>query len=169
LGLDITWYTDCTLVPDAERTPDGELVDWESLASVWVNPDFPGRADDLVDGGAYSYADSGDFRAGSYSGFNDWREALARRAGYPVGICDGHRHVHSAGAWAASQGPFWELINFSDAEGTIGTVVSAKLARDFVEQRDVTLGDAEAWFSDLYALWAIAFEKAANRGFVRFH
>ena len=40
---------------------------------------------------------------------------------------------HDVGAWMADDGPFWELINFSDCEGFLGPAVCKKLIMDFDE------------------------------------
>src|SRR5256885_17238334 len=51
---------------------------------VGAQPDeFEAQADGLVPG-LYETADEMDFRAGSYSGYNEWREQLAEFAGYPA-------------------------------------------------------------------------------------
>lgn len=72
------------------------------------------------------------------------------------------------------EAPFFELINFSDCEGTIGPVAAAELARDFQEQREKVRPQLEAlgadgWFASQYDRWAVAFDMAAGRGLVEFH
>ena len=130
------------------------------------------------------------FRAGSYSGYNDWREWLAQLAGYkPVIVPAGEkigmlnhadrRHSYSAGAWAVDSGPFHELINFSDCEGTIGPEIAAKLAQDFkdfqafVDNPEPGKPYYEAmcmsWYAEAYGLWRVAFEMAKDGGAVCFH
>jgi len=53
---------------------------------------FPGRTAEIKPG-IYSFERSAEFRAGSYSGYNDWRDHLARMARYErqkkVGRADG--------------------------------------------------------------------------------
>lgn len=75
---------------------------------------------------------------------------------------------HAAGAWSAEAGPFWELINFSDCEGIIGPVVSAKLARDFQEYQEKANSQLTDYDLERYNSWRQAFELAAENGVVRF-
>jgi hypothetical protein len=106
------------------------------------------------------------FRAGSYGGYNTWRERLCRFA----------LDVEPNDVWtdpkAFAGQAFVELINFSDAERSIGPVTSAKLAADFaahykrVAARAITLGDEEVDFIDRYEHWRRAFELASADGFV---
>jgi hypothetical protein len=113
------------------------------------------------------YAVTGDviaFRAGSYSGYNKWREALALRAlGLPAFTVwnDPSRFVEL---------PFFELINFSDGQGTIGPDAASDLATDFSAQRariaaqPLADPEEEAWFMHVYDQFQEAFELAASGG-----
>lgn len=166
MGLDITAYRQLKLAPDAQVDEDGNPKEWDKFLSInaavleWTVDNFPGRADDLSPG-VYSFAESHDFRAGSYGGYGVWRNWLAERAGHKSA-----RHV-----WEnVSEGPFVELIHFADNEGYIGPAVSAKLAKDFAEHEEKILaaGD-EPWNADLYRAWRRAFEMAADGGCVDFH
>lgn len=163
MGLDISYYRTATLAPGGD--PD---EDWERFRRVYVNPAFPGSADELEDRAVYEVTDGEGFAAGSYGGYNDWREQLAKLAGYRPVEAEEPRHQHSAGAWAATGGPFWELINFSDCEGAIGPAVSAKLAKDFADHQPKA-DEVGGHFAEKYAEWRKAFETAANGGFVEFH
>ncbi len=169
MGLDITAYSGITKL-NAHMNDDGEAVDnqtgktldWSAYCSPYVNPDFPEHAKSLEVSGVYGFEESFGFRAGSYGGYNQWRDALARMAGYAGG---------AQGAWDSDSGPFWELINFSDCEGSIDAPVCAKLAADFASFQ--TKADAYAasntYFLELYASWRQAFEMAAKGGMVDFH
>ena len=70
------------------------------------------------------------FRAGSYSGYNQFRELL----------CESILYVKPEKVWENCESyigkPFYELINFSDCEGTMGPIVSKKLHEDFIKHRD---------------------------------
>lgn len=175
MGLDITAYRQIKLAPDAEIDSAGDVVDYDNFMHVYVNPDYPERAADLVDRGIYtSGTDSVGFRAGSYGGYNAWREELAQLAGYPAAPYTYYSTTqmrHDAGAWAATAGPFWELINFSDCDGAIGPAASAKLARDFAEwdDRAKAKDGPESTFYARYTQWRSAFEMAADSGLVSFH
>lgn len=178
MGLDITAYRQLKKI-DCVFDEDGEPIDpttreplEECYLRAWVNPDFPGRADDIEDKGVYLSEDSFGFRAGSYGGYNHWRRTLAELAGYPAAPFTrfGTTEMrHDAGAWAADSGPFWELINFSDCEGVIGATASAKLAADFAAHQDKADAHADERFRAKYAEFRQAFEMAADGGAVEFH
>jgi hypothetical protein len=112
------------------------------------------------------------FRAGSYSGYNWWREQLCQLAlDVPPDDVWGDPE-HYAGK------PFVELINFSDCEGCIGPITAAKLAVDFREYgprvrtgaaKQITDDEERSYFLDTYNDWQQAFEIASRDGFVIFH
>src|SRR2546429_5108682 len=165
MGLDITAASKLELIPNAPADLDA--------FHVGVNDEeFTDRADGLASG-LYRTGVELSFRAGSYSGYNVWREQLAELAGYPKRLhFSDHKppeELHAAGAWEATHGPFWELINFSDCEGVIGAKTSAKLAQDFAEHQVKADAHADEWFRDLYAIWRRAFELASDGGAVDFH
>jgi hypothetical protein len=167
MGLGITWYRGCSPAPDAD--PD----DWENVARASVVPEFASCADGIEHGGLFTFEKSGGFRAGSYSGYNDWREELAKLAGYPALEDAGgeHRKPHSSAAWVgavAEDAPFLPLVDFSDCEGTIGPQTSARLAKDFAAHQ--TKADRiGGYFAEKYTQWRNAFEQAQHGGFVDFH
>lgn len=74
-------------------------------------------------------------------------------------------HVYNS----PKEGPFWELISFSDCDGIIGPLVSAKLAQDFGDFQPAADDHPDQHFRDMYARWRTAFETAADTGFVDFH
>lgn len=180
MGLDITAYSNlkplsCPQDEDGEPLgPDGDPLPYNSYTQPYVNPDFPGRCTEFEDRKTYEVGVTHGFRAGSYTGYSLWRDELARLAGYPVAEREQYGEKvpsHSRGAWNSTAGPFFELINFSDCEGTIGTAVSQKLARDFAEFRDRALNfDSRAsYFWERYQEWQRAFELASDGGCVCFH
>lgn len=162
MGLDITAYSGLQL----EAEFNGEDYEDTYKTRIYKNPDFPGRAEDMpVNDGIYTYAKIMQFPAGSYSGYNEWRDNLARLAGYESARSCWEKHT---------SGLLFELINFSDCEGVIGPSVSAKLAHDFAELQgkvDQIGGDAPdlIWFKQVYAKFRRAFEMAAENGAVQFH
>lgn len=163
MGLDVTAYRKVRLVANDPSNED--------LFRALVNPQFPGRADDLQDGGAYEYEDTMRGWSASCSTYGEWRNELAKLAGYPERLHVGHRGprlLHSAGAWESSGGPFWELINFADNEGCIGADVSAKLATEFAEFQAKAEAHRDPWFRSMYDLWRAVFEFAADGGAVEF-
>lgn len=106
------------------------------------------------------------FRAGSYTGYGEWRRLLAYAAWdlppeevwtYP----DRYRDH-----------PFFELINFADDQGTIGPDAAADLAWDFDAHSNMVrprLAQEDERATKRYDDWQRAFELAANHGLVRFH
>lgn len=171
MGLDVTAYSKLVEAPDAERDEDGGLVDWQGMASFYDNQDFPGRFEGLKEGMAYKTDGECSGLSSGYGTYNGWREELAKLAGYPVQMREQYgREVESycAACWGGAEGPFSEQINFSDCEGSIGPVVSAKLANDYAEFAD----KAEAvggYFWEKYQEWQEAFQLAADNGAVNFH
>jgi hypothetical protein len=172
MGLDISAYSKLVEAPDAERDEDGEIVDYDNIREFYDNPDFPGRIEGIKPKTAYRIGDDGTgFRAGSYGGYNNWRNELAQMAGYELTEYQSHHgksEGYDAGAWAAGSGPFFEHIQFSDCDGTIGPVVSAKLAKDYADHA-AKAEQVGGRFWDLYQEWQQAFTLAADNGAVVFH
>lgn len=177
MGIDIGAYkyielADCVFDEDGEPIcPEtGEQLD---VYKPFVNPDFPGRSDNIQSRKAYKYEEYNHFFRLSYSGYNAWRNQLAQIAGYPLTeyksefgtVTEGY----DAGAWEAEGGPFWELISFSDCEGVIGPITSAKLAKDFADFQGAADAHEDQRFRDGYNQMRAAFEFAANTGAVDFH
>lgn len=166
MGLDITAYQNVNLVEvlltyeDYEEKYDNE---WEKYDYVHSCQDFPDRLPPLEVGGVYTFEKKFWFRAGSYSGYNSWREELAAMA----------LSVTPREIWnnpdRFSGMPFVELINFSDCEGHLGSEVCKKLLKDF----DTFVAKAEQievdYFFELYQNWHKAFRMAANNGYIDFH
>jgi len=171
MGLDITAYSGLTKIENPARDQYGDLRG--SVVTFFANASFPGREEGVDANAVYSYSNSFEFRAGSYSGYNAWREWLAQIAGYPAIKCNrwnGRTEMrHDAAASAAGAGPFYELLHFSDCEGVIGHVVSAKLAKDFAEFQAKADAAEQGYLKESYAKWRKAFEIAANNGAVKFH
>ncbi len=164
MGLDITAARCIERIGDSYEDGDGVYIGSQPA-------EFIPRADGLSPG-MYRARESFSFRAGSYGGYNKWRNELAKLAGYPQRpLVDrrGVRELHAQGAWETDSGPFWELINFSDCEGSIGPKTSAKLAKDFAEHQTKAEAHPDEWFRELYAEWRKAFEMAADGGVVTFH
>lgn len=185
MGLDITAYQHAELnkeltlrynqINNMDTQEGGELIDsfMDELCdnyslhirSSYPEHSLPFKDDDCV-------KTSGEcikFRAGSYSGYNSWRNQLCQMA---HGISDEE-------LWNTPekyQGkPFYELIDFSDCEGYIGHIFCKKLAKDFEEHYE----KAKEFFnnpSDLtgynigkYEQFMKAFQIASENGIVNFH
>ena len=199
MGLDISYYGNVKRIPD-EKVPEGveafnqAYEDWENSRDgntylYYIHPDRsyfgehmkglePGWYEVPREGGGY-------LRAGSYSGYNSWRNDLALAAGYEGGAEEVWGTM-SDQLYKPDSPPFLELINFSDSEGVIGPDVSKKLYNDFVNYENTIKQEVDKWFLKIhpekaygvddtkwflskYEEWKKAFETASNGGFVSFH
>lgn len=137
-----------------------------------IEPNLPEWRNHLAgrEPGLYDYSPASeqhDFRAGSYSYYNEWRELLCR---FALG-------VEPKTVWdnlaRFAGGPFVELIHFTDCDGCIGPRVAAKLLADFrthaarAEQFATLLPD-DIDFLGNYRDFTRAFELAAQDGALRF-
>lgn len=135
---------------------------------LFLNNEFPNRADEFEDKAIYRYQNSIDISCGGYGRYNKWRNDLAKLAGYPREQYKHHGEVlesYCIACWSGKPGPFAELINFSDCEGVIGTAVSKKLAADFASFQDQA---GNEYFGEMYAKWRSLFEYASDSGCVVF-
>lgn len=170
-GLDVTAYEKLTLVPSPQFDRDGEPVGEHQvrLAPGGFVERFAGLTAEAV----YRYQSAFEFRAGSYSGYNNWRNELAKLAGYaqtPYKSFDGKIELrYDATVWKSGKGPFWELIDFSDAEGVIGPVVCERVHQDFLRYRAAAAKHADEYFRSSYEEWTKAFAMCANGGAIEFH
>lgn len=178
MGLDITAYSklekvDCVFNADGEPIhPESRLPLRDDYFQAHVNSDFPDRAGSIEDSAIYRYKRAIPLHAGSYMGYNQWREQLAELAGYPLVEYErwGQKWPsHAASTYDRTEGPFWELIHFSDCEGIIGPEASAKIARDFADHQAKADTHEDEWFRSKYNEWRAAFELAAQNGAVHFH
>jgi hypothetical protein len=147
MGLDITAYSRMERVDCDSR--DCEL---DGHVNPYINPDFPEQANGVS--GCYRKTPASKehgFRAGSYGGYNWWRDELAQMV--------------------SGLSAFSEMIMFSDCEGTIGPNTSRKLAADFgiFQELADARKDDDTMFTAKYQEWRKAFEIAQDGGFVRFH
>lgn len=110
------------------------------------------------------------FRAGSYSGYNRWRQDLAAQF-------NPYRPGEGGDAYGPPnlEGPFYELIWFADNEGTIAEPAAINLLADFrqyeAEYRAAHVSgtyDGD-WFIEKYLDWTHACELAADGGLIDFH
>jgi hypothetical protein len=86
-----------------------------------------------MEGGKYTETNSTTehhFRAGSYSGYNRFRKLLCEAL---VGVED---EILWANPDLYKDHPGFEMINFSDCEGILGTLVCQKLYSQLLENRD---------------------------------
>lgn len=157
MGLDITAYSKVEWAQEYDC--DDEEPYERDLVLAYTNPDFPGREGTIRTGWYECKGESLGFRAGSYSGYNRWREWLSDQA---LGVEP--EHVWKRADEYAGR-PFFALIHFSDCEGVLGPEVCGGLLADFKAFQPV--GDDYAL--DHYAYWTRAMELGADGGMVVFH
>lgn len=137
---------------------------------------WPDRGSPFEPGHVYRAHELARFSAGSYSGYGEWRDWLAKLAGYAaLPAAEGDRlpgHDHARGCWKlATSGPFYELINFTDCDGILGTEACQKLAQDFAAWNDraQTADAGDGYDFGLYCRFRTAVAVAAlRRGAVEF-
>jgi hypothetical protein len=152
MGLDIFAFSNIKWISEANGEPDIDHC------KLFANGEYP-LQNGGIQNGIYSFDEKLVLRAGSYSGYNVWRDSLAKLASYSS--ADEVQRLNL-------KGPFSELINFSDCEGVICAEISAKLAKDFASYSSIACNyDSEDFFA-LYQQWQKAFELAAQKGAVRF-
>jgi hypothetical protein len=174
MGLDITAYSKVRKLQDLPRLEDGD-IDWDEIGDekiiVTANPDFHERAEGIEEG---LYACDGEkhcFRAGSYGGYNTFRNMLAQ-----VGMGAADFEVWGQPGTYSGE-PFFELVNFSDCEGMIGPKTCAKLYQDFLSLKDTFYAQMDAggdesyaeYYKQKYEDWTEAFRIGQDAGFVDFH
>jgi hypothetical protein len=169
-GLDVTAYEKLVAVQSPQLDKDGRLVgpDQIKLAPVQFVERFAG----LTQGQVYRYQSAFDFRAGAYSGYSYWRNELAKLAGNeqtPFESSGKTELRYDATVWKFKRGPFWELIDFSDAEGVIGPVVCKRVYQDFLRYLDLASTHPDEYFRTAYRDWMKAFAMCANDGAIVFH
>lgn len=173
MGLDVTAYRNAERVepqPESDEEVD-KLYDTANVFTVHNDKGFAARADG-AQGGFYrgepvshdaSFGEYGGFRAGSYGGYNQFREQL----------CQAALEVSPEAVWddldAYAGQPFFELVNFTDCDGAIGPTTCAKLARDFADGEETVRPELEEWAQNTYRRFREAFEAAAGNGFVIYH
>ncbi len=189
MGLDISAISQMRPVeiPEDIKLWSDEYYEWEreqdgDVWNLYQHEHFPEQGEGLPNGPVINDGGYHSFRAGSYSGYGEWRNLLARVA---LNLTDEQvwNRVDSGESYASI--PFGELINFSDADGVIGPVAAEKLYNDFVNlEEDVMAqldryylkfedfevdGETYHWFKHKYNDWKEAFRIASDNGAVIFH
>lgn len=151
MGLDIRAYGNISVVSEEN------LVDYFDFCS-----DLPMRkVQDIFEEGE-NFIDYDEFysiRAGSYGGYNAWRNELA--------VMVGNNSSNETWDTWERDAPFHELICFSDCEGYIGESDSKKLYDDFAEYEHMAAQKSEYFYSK-YKEWMECFRVASNNGIVVF-
>lgn len=167
MGLDCTAYKNIQTMNSEEieydyYDEDQEYKTPKNGVCFYLNKGFPNSALDIIENATYKYEDTFSWRAGSYSGYGEWRNWLATIAGFQS----------SKDFWqkANINTPFYQLIYFSDAEGTLGTLTCKKLLEDFIkfENQVNSLHESYNYFKEFYQTWKKALEFASQNGAISF-
>lgn len=184
MGLDITAYSKLERLPDGYEPTEGEEYDG-SVVRAFAYSGFPhsfrgipalgtkalSGGLEFIEGPWYRFTAETEtlgFGAGRYVSYSQWRDALASFVGH---VSARHYWTEGAEDW-----PFFELISFSDNEGTIGPEAARDLLEDFRAWRDRYYAAYEAesnvldgWYRQKYDDWTRACELAADGGLIDFH
>lgn len=177
MGLDIGAMSNLRLREDLFRNEDWEVINQHDEIQTGnfyvasVIEDFKDAADGIETGQIFEYDEYLHVRAGSYGGYSRWRQML----------CNMALGVEPEVVWEYpenfKQSPFFDMINFSDCEGVIGTETCKSLYQDFLHNLPGAVAYAtrlpenfqgEYWL-DKYREWMEAFELASKDGCVDFH
>jgi len=188
MGLDISVVINLreVKVPKEIDTYSDEYYDWQReeypFEDVWGLSQVGNYDQDRYGNyppGTYLAENISGFRAGSYTGYGEWRNILAKvGAGFPGGSDEAWRHD-------GEEYPFEELINYSDADGYIAAPITDKLCNDFVsfekEMYDIVdkawlkihptielTGEDKDWFLSKWDDWKDAMCTASGNGAVIF-
>jgi hypothetical protein len=161
MGLDISAFSKIEKVHD------------EDEARIFIRRNIPelDQAQDIEEGMYSPASDSEEhgFRAGSYSGYNHFRNLL----------CEIMHGVPATDLWEKPKvfegKEFYNLINFSDCEGNFGPAISKKLHEDFLKNRDKFVNGVEGkepydgYYTRVYDDFCLGFEIASKGGILEFH
>ncbi len=168
MGLDITATSSLKKVTDNEKIEDGDYF----FDIIRVDESID-RSTDIEVGQYDSNGQNFSFGAGSYSGYNNFRELL----------CEIFLDVEPKIVWENYESyigkPFYELINFSDCEGNFGPKVSEKLHKDFLDNKEQFYKMVKKYvkhsmgldkhYIKLYDNFTKGFEIASKGGVLNFH
>ncbi len=182
MGLDVTAYS---RLKSVGRHTEEWCDDYDNHIRAFAYADFPhsfrgipilgdsigGSRAEFIDGGCFertAETQEHDFRAGSYSGYNQWRRWLSEQA---LGVAP---DVVWDAADEYRDRPFFELIHFADNEGSIGPEAALDLLADFDLHVNLLTTPEEPewdrdWWRRKYEDWRTAFRLAADGGLVWFH
>lgn len=151
MGLDITAYGNIKIVKDDE--PEYYFSNTEFPQSNM--PDIENKEIQI------EFDEEFDFRAGSYSGYNKFRNDL----------CFVANGIKDKELWASKDESlkFYWLINFTDCDGYIGTSYCKILYDEFVNYEDEVKSKLNEYFHETYDNFKEAFKLASNNGLVSFH
>lgn len=167
MGLDIHAYKTpafADLPPAAPQDLD-DLDEWlweNNYRRVWTNPDFP-HAEEGITRSYFTFEKEIDAFSGGYGYYNAFRESLADFSGKTARtIWDAPESYRSL--------PFFELIHFSDCDGTFGPVSTKALLEDLVEHAGEYLAKTtNERFMHSYKVLLSSLREAGSGAILGFH
>lgn len=196
MGLDITAYKNIEKVEVIEHEISNEdYTDIEievlnnaktSVFKVYELSYFKEHLGSLEENSYYVYEDDFDMRAGSYSGYGNWRNELARVVCKvhniePINVDPYKKHddngrdrTFSETIWNLPSDttiPLYKFINFSDCEGFIGTEYCKIIYQELldIENNFKEENSNNEYFIRKFDEWLIAFEYGSENGCIQFH
>lgn len=172
MGLGVSFYKNVSLATDIEpELLEGSVGDiherFDATDYVYLCPAICTMYDEVfpnhnsLSTGVYDAECTSSLTLKSYSGYNNWRNELAIMVGYASAKDCQQNHT---------QGPFYELIYFSDCEGIINGPIVDKLHKDFVEYEHKAKESDDIYFSRYYQEWLDALESIVGQnGLIYFH
>ena len=151
MGLDITAYKNIKIIGDEE--PEYYFSNAGFPQSNM--PDFENKEIQI------EFDEEFDFRAGSYSGYNKFRNEL----------CISANNIQDKKLWTSKNEAFkfYWLINFTDCDGYIGTSYCKILYDEFVKYENEVKSNLNEYFHKTYDNFKEAFRLASDNGLVSFH
>lgn len=162
MGLDVGWYTRLTKLPTPTTPEEWDRFHDSGALDLWENEDFPFTLEPL-EPGFYECREGGSFQAGSYGTYGLWRRWLCKTVlGKEI------EQIRYGSYNVKDPQPFYQLLNYSDCEGVLGTMVCEKLAQDFRVYEEKARYCGEPHDLVRYRDFADAFERASDGGCVVF-
>lgn len=150
---------------DDKGLPVGEWCEEYDHVLAFCYKGFEQSMEGLIPGACYDSAEAQEryeFRAGSYSGYGQWRDELADYAEMSSSLYSGSHDKYR-------DYPFFELVFFADNEGCIGPVAAGRLHIAFTIQRATYSVGRDEYDLLLYDHWTKACGLASRNGLISFH
>ena len=181
MGLDISYASKINFESRSYISDDIDMNVIPNGVYLYPNDSLLDQSEGIQSG---EYACEGvqdSFRAGSYSGYGNWRRTLAKMIGWEIENLWQHvetlvqrnenlNDVLNENDRFSVDIPFVELLHFSDCDGFIGPKTSAKLHSDFLEwdENAKNFDSQNSYFYEKYQEWTEAFKVASDGGCVIF-
>ncbi|SOK58627.1 hypothetical protein [Yersinia phage fHe-Yen9-04] len=184
MGLDITAYQNIKIIDSPDLDDNDEIIglSYDEYFNVYNYTYFKEHFKDLEVNGYYEFEDSFNFRAGSYGGYNSWRNELAfivcKLNNLSSTLPSDTKNLYSNIIWNLPENnniPLYKFINFSDCEGIIGTEYCNIIYKELLsietefKSHNYMFDDAYNHNNKLFDNWLLAFKMGSENGCVSFH